>query len=153
MGGFTKIKLKDTTETNIDKCNESLKTAGVAMKYHFHSEGDVRYEWEWYKTNPQDYPTWWVDRYGRNMTFEQFSKAWHPDVLGEVFVPHIGTLVCDCYFGRMSQRAMTNLMKWVVANAGAIKEVGGSFSTLVEKSGVDIRTIDHYSWYKKELAR
>lgn len=147
MGGHTTIKLKTTTASNIAKCNEGLRKAGVAKKYGFYSEEDRVKDWEDFRDYPHLYSEFFRSLPIRS--YEDFKRHWTAEVIGEAFAPSIGTLVIDCYFGRASQRAMTNLVKWVVTNADKIKSVSGSFGTLVEKSeNKDIDLIDHYTWYK-----
>jgi hypothetical protein len=135
MGGFTTIKLRNCSESNIEKQNQALKLYGVSRKYRFYSEAEIRLEYEYFKRNDGNYPPhlFPIDRY--TATYAEFKKYWSPKALGEVFCPHNGSLNFDCYFGRTSKRAMHNLAAYLFCNMSEIKSVDGSFSTFVERCG------------------
>ena len=137
MGGFTKIRLKDTSQENIDKHNARLELNGVKDMYRFYSDRDIRFEYEAFKMNDGVFPEHKFPK-DKIKSFEDFKKYWSPEALGEVFVPRVGTLTFDCYFGRTSQRAMRNIGRYLGMNAKHIKEVGGSFETFCERGMVKL---------------
>ncbi|MFA5366645.1 MAG: hypothetical protein WC333_02075 [Dehalococcoidia bacterium] len=114
--------------------NEELKNCGVARRYRFYSNADIRAEYEYYLKGDGNYPPHLFPPHKIN-TFEDFRKYWSPEALGEVFVPKNGTLNLDCYFGRTSKRAMHNIARYLLCNSSKIKSVNGSFSTFVERCG------------------
>jgi len=132
MGGFTSIYLKDTSINNIRKQNEKLREYGVAKKYHFYSDDDIRFEYEAFKNGEGIFP---ADQFPRDLinTFKDFKKYWSPKALGRIFCPDTGSLNFDCYFGRTSKRAMRNMGKYVYDHAEDIKKVSGSFTTFIER--------------------
>lgn len=132
MGGFTKVVLKDVSRENIDKQNARLELYKVPKKYRFYSEQDVILEYEAFKMHDGVFPENQFPR-DKIKSFEDFKKYWSPEALGEVFVPHYGTLTFDCYFGRTSQRAMRNIGRYLGYNVKYIKKVDGSFSTFAER--------------------
>lgn len=132
MGGFTQVFLKETNQANIDKHNAKLEVYGVPKKYRFYSEFDVRLEYEFFKVGEGEFPE---DLFPRDeiKSFVDFKRYWSPSALGEVFVPHFGTLQFDCYFGRTSKRAMRAIGKYIADNHSDIDRVSGSFSTFMER--------------------
>ena len=132
MGGFTKIFLRDSSIENIRKQNEKLKEYKVARRYHFYSDDDIAMEYHYFQKNEGYFPK---DQFPKNEinSFEDFKRYWSPVTLGEVFVPHNGCLIFDCYYGRTSKRAMRNIGKYLYDNADQIKKVGGSFTTFMER--------------------
>lgn len=138
MGGFTKILLSDTSRDNIDRHNARLRLFGVPRQYRFYSRGDMVEEYEYYcatmqgKPTGAKYPDSLFPRASIN-SFEDFLRYWNPRVVGEVLVPPVGMLTFDCYFSRTSKRAMCAIGKYLVANVSAIQEVGGSFTTFMER--------------------
>jgi len=132
MGGFTKVVLENKTITNIRKQNEILKELGLAKKYRFYSEDDVRFEYEGFCNNDGSFPE---HRFPRDeiKSYEDFKKYWNTNVLGEIFVPKFGTLTFDCYFGRTSQNAMRRIAKYVIENHLKIEYVSGSWTTFIER--------------------
>jgi hypothetical protein len=132
MGGFTKIQLKDTSQENIDKHNARLELNGVRERYRFYSERNVIFEYEAFKMGDGVFPENQFPKDKIN-SLDDFKKYWSPEALGEVFVPRIGTLTFDCYFGRTSKRAMRNIGRYLGMNAKHLKEVGGSFETFCER--------------------
>lgn len=142
MGGFTKIQLKDTSQKNIDEQNENLKECGVAKKYRFYSERDVRKEWEYYRNDPERHINYPPHSFPQDIKhYEDFKKYWSAEALGEVFVPRFGSLTFDCYFGRTSKRAMHNIARWILIY-GETEGIttNGSYSTFVERSGYKAKT-------------
>jgi len=135
MGGFTTIKLKNCSEDNIKKQNQALEQFGVARKYRFYSEAEIRLEYAYFRKGKGNFPPhlFPIDRY--TATYAEFKKYWNPKALGEAFVPYNGSLNFDCYFGRMSKRAMHNLAAYLYRNSCLIKSVEGSFGTFVERCG------------------
>jgi len=135
MGGFTTIKLKNCSETNIKKQNQALEQFGVARKYRFYSEAEIRLEYAYFRKGKGNFPPhlFPIDRY--TATYAQFRKYWSTEALGEAFVPYNGSLNFDSYFGRTSKRAMHNLATYLLCNLSQIKSVDGSFSTFVERCG------------------
>jgi len=132
MGGFTAIYLKDTSVSNITRQNVKLELSGVPKKYRFYSELDRIKEYEYYKNKIGNYPEHLFPPDKIN-SFEDFIKYWSHEHLGEVFVPKIGSLVFDCYFGRTSKRAMRAIGKYLVENWREIKSTSGSFETFMER--------------------
>lgn len=139
MGGFTQLKLKDTSEENIAKHNKMLDDAGVAKKYRFYSEDDVKKEYEYFVKDDGVFPE---HRFPKDKikSYKDFKKYWNPEALGEVFCPPFGTLQFDCYFGRTSKRAMKAIKNYIV-NALIAEGVGktpfesasGSWTTFLER--------------------
>jgi hypothetical protein len=134
MGGFTQIRLRNCSEENIKEQNEQLRKYGVAKKYRFYSEAEVREEYEYYLKGDGNYPPHLFPAHKID-SYEDFKRYWSSEALGEVFVPKFGTLNLDCYFGRTSKRAMHNLAGWLLCNLSQVKSVNGSFSTFVERCG------------------
>lgn len=144
MGGFTSIQLRETSQEHIDEQNAELDALGVAKCYRFYSEKDTRKEWEHYQ---KDGPTARKKYYPPHLfpqditSYETFKRYWSTEHLGEVFVPRIGMLKFDCYFGRTSKRAMHGIARYLLyCPEGAIKEVSGSYSTFVERCGYKAKT-------------
>lgn len=139
MGGFTSIKLKDTSISNIRKQNELLDECKVSKKYRFYSEDDVRFEYEGFRNGTGNFPDNLFPKHLIN-TYADFKKYWSTEALGKAFVPEFGTLTFDCYFGRTSKRAMHNIAKYLLLNISKIKSTSGSFSTFVERCGYGKKT-------------
>jgi len=141
MGGFTTVYLKDTSD--IQKHNKLLADYGVRKSIRFWSQDNLREEFKFWmqcqskgrKEQLKYYPEWIVNKYGfLVITFDDFIKyIFSPDVMGETFVPKVGSLGFDCYFGRTSKRAMRNLGRYIVDNYRDIKKVRGSFETFMER--------------------
>ena len=132
MGGFTTIKLKDCSEQNISAHNARLELNKVPKKYRFYSESDIIFEYESFKAG--------LGYFGEDLfpkdkikSLIDFKKYWSPKALGLIFVPEIGMLTFDCYFGRTSKRAMKAIGKYLVDNHRDIEKVGGSWSTFLER--------------------
>lgn len=142
MGGFTKIQLRDTSQENIDKCNQELREFGLRKDIHFYSEKDIREEWRYYRDEPQNRAKYYPPHlFPQDMTtYSEFRKYWSTSHLGEVFVPPIGALKFDCYFGRTSTRAMHAIARWLLLSLDEVKHVEGSYSTFVERCGYKART-------------
>lgn len=143
MGGFTKIQLRDCSQKNIDKCNEELRAQGLRKDIKFYSEEDTRKEWQFYRSKQyaeraEYYPPHLFPQDIKS--YEEFKKYWSTRALGEVFVPPIGALTFDCYFGRTSKTAMHALARWLLLSLDDIKEVSGSYSTFVERCGYKAKT-------------
>jgi hypothetical protein len=139
MGGFTKIQLRDTSRENIDAQNARLELAGVPKKYRFYSEADVIFEYESFKQYDGVFPEQQFPR-EKIRSLEDFKRYWSAEALGEIFVPPIGALIFDCYFGRTSQRAMQGIARYVAENHREIEKVGGSFETFVERGANKLQT-------------
>jgi hypothetical protein len=132
MGGLTKVFLKDISRGNIDKHNARLELNKVPKKYRYYSEQDIRLEYEAFLIGDGVFEERFFPKDKIN-SLEDFKKYWSPEALGEVFVPHVGTLQFDCYFGRTSKRAMRNIGRYLVDNVHHIEKVSGSFSTFCER--------------------
>lgn len=132
MSGLTQIRLKDVSEENIKRQNELLKENKVRKELRFYSIEDVKFEYEAFKKGLGVFPEHLFPKDKIN-SFEDFQKYWNPKALGEVFVPQIGTLQFDCYFGRTSKRAMRGIGRYLGLNPREIKSVDGSFSTFAER--------------------
>lgn len=132
MGGFTVFYLKNTSEENIAKQNAKLTALGVPKKYRFYSEGDIMEEYEWFKKEDGVFPEHLFPR-AKIHSYEQFKCYWNPKAVGEVFVPYVGSLTLDCYFGRTSKRAMRNIGKYLADNHREIKSMSGSYDTFMER--------------------
>ena len=152
MGGFTKLMLKDTSTENIRKHNELLAKAKVRKEIRFYSEDDVKLEYEYFKKGDGNFPEHQFPKDKIN-SYEDFTKYWSTEALGEVFVPKFGTLTFDCYFGRTSNNAMKCLKDYIV-NVLISSEyfldspfayAGGSWSTFLERcsaSKLDLKIIE-----------
>lgn len=132
MGGFTQVKLKDTSRANIDKHNALLKHYKVPEKYRYYSEYDVIFEYEGFKLGTGVFPERQFPR-DKIKSLEDFKQYWSSKALGEVFVPPYGTLQFDCYFGRTSKRAMRNMGRYIADHVRDIAKTDGSFSTFMER--------------------
>lgn len=132
MGGWTAIRLKDTSRNNIDVHNAKLETFKVPKKYRFYSEKDIITEYEYFKIGVGA----WDERFfpkDKILSYNDFKKYWSTKALGETFVPPFGTLTCDVYYQRMSMKAKRALGRYFMANIDAIKEVDGSTKTFFER--------------------
>lgn len=132
MGGFTTIQLKDTSIENIAKHNAQLELMKVPKKYRFYSILDIIFEYESFKKGLGHFPEHMFPK-AKIKSLKDFRKFWSPEALGEVFVPQMGMLTFDCYFGRTSEKAMRKIGKWVSGNIKDIKSVDGSFTTFMER--------------------
>jgi len=132
MGGFTQVRLKDTSNKNIKEQNAKLKAYGVKRSIRFYSMADIRFEYDSFVKGIGTFPEHMFPKDKIN-SFNDFKKYWNPKAIGEVFCPHIGTLQFDCYFGRTSKNAMRKLGKYLAANHQEIKAVGGSFTVFMER--------------------
>lgn len=151
MGGFTKLKLKDTSEENIAKHNQMLRGAKVINKYRFYSEEDVLNEYVYFKRGEGAFPEYQFPK-DKIKSFKDFKKYWNPKALGEVFCPEFGSLTFDCYYSRTSKRAMKHIKNYIV-NAILTPEnafktpfdyAEGSWSTFLERCGaskIDLKLI------------
>lgn len=137
MGGFTTVFLRDKSQKNIDKHNEILKEFGVARDYHFYSEKDIYNEFEAFQADSGVFPE---HRFPKDQikSFSDFKKYWSTEALGEIFCPYQGEFTCDCYFGRMSKRAMRNFCKYLAAHHNDIESMGGSYETLLERGATQL---------------
>ena len=134
MGGFTQIFLKDKSSENISRMNKELQAEGVQRAYRFYSEDDIKLEYDAFIKGLGNFP----DRqFPKELihSYSDFRKYWSTEALGATFCPEIGSLTCDCYFGRMSQRAMTNLCRFITLFSSDIEKIKGSWSTLFERGG------------------
>jgi muconolactone delta-isomerase len=132
MGGFTEIHLKNKDNDNISKHNVLLELLKVPKNYSFYSMYDIIYEYETFKQGLGSFPE---DMFPEDKinSLEDFMKYWNTEVVGKLFVPEIGSLTLDCYYGRTSDKTMRKIGKWVANNLDEIDHVGGSFSTFIEK--------------------
>lgn len=133
MGGYTKIRLKDNSQANIDLHNQKLREFKVAKKYSFYSIKDIEFEYQAFVKGVGVFPDHLFPK-DKIKSFKDFRKYWSTEALGEVFVPKFGTFTCDVYFGRMSKRAMRSFARYFMANIDAIAEVEGSSTTLFERA-------------------
>lgn len=132
MGGFTEIRLKTTDENEIAKENLRLKQMGIPEAYRFYSINDVRKEYEAFLEGEGYFPKHLFPKDKIN-SFEDFKLYWNTDALGEIFCPAFGALTFDCYFNRTPKYVLKKIGSWCYQNTDKIKEVGGSFSTFVER--------------------
>lgn len=132
MGGFTKIVLKDKSCENIKKHNEILKDYGVAKKYSFYSEDDVKFEYDSFVKGLGVFPEHLFPKDKIN-SYNDFTRYWSTEALGEVFIPKFGTLTFDCYFGRTSQNAMSRIGRYFADHVEDMESVGGSWDTFMER--------------------
>lgn len=142
MGGFTTLKLKDTSKENIDKHNQMLKDAKVRKALRFYSEDDVRFEYQAFINFEGAFPN---DQFPREKikSYEDFTKYWNTEALGECFCPEFGTLIFDCYYGRTSKNAMKCLKDYIINALLLVENTGktpfecanGSWSTFLERCG------------------
>lgn len=139
MGGFTTLKLRNISQENIDEQNQNLEELGVAKRYRFYSERSIEEEYQYYLKGDGNYPENFFPPDQIN-SLEDFKKFWSPRALGEVFVPHVGSLNFDCYFGRTSERAMHGIARYLLIYGDRIKETSGSYSTFVERAGYKAKT-------------
>lgn len=132
MGGFTQVFLKDCSQENIDEQNKRLKEFKVRKGIRFYSEKDIELEYHYFKLNDGYFPESQFPR-DKIKSYKDFKKYWSTEALGAVFVPPIGTLQFDCYFGRTSNYAMRNIGKYMANNPSIFKKTDGSFSTFMER--------------------
>ena len=140
MGGFTTLKLNDTSTDNIAKHNKMLDDAKVRKGIRFYSEDDVKLEYKYFLKNDGVFSDNQFPRDKIN-SYEDFTKYWSTEALGEVFCPEFGMLKFDCYFGRTSDNAMKCLKNYIV-DAILLPEyfmntpfayASGSWSTYLER--------------------
>jgi hypothetical protein len=136
MGWVTALYLADRSAKNIAYHNQKLKEFGVAKCYRFYSEADIRLEYKSFLTDNSLYPLHTFPKAEIN-SYDDFKKFWNPVDRGEVFVPYIGSLTFDCYFGRMSNRAMYNVGRYIKEHKHDLLGYQGSLSTLFEKAFSD----------------
>lgn len=136
MGGFTKIRLKDKSQSNIDNVNAMLGKAKIIKEYRFYSEKNVKQEYKYYLKGDGHYPEHLFPANQIN-SYDDFKSRWSAEALGEVFVPKFGTLTFDCYYDRTPERVMNQIAKFLIKNIYLIGEVEGSFSTFVEKCNLN----------------
>lgn len=142
MGGFTTLRLKDTSKKNIDKHNQMLKDAKVRKDLRFYSEDDVKFEYKAFINYEGEFPSHLFPR-EKIKNYQDFTKYWSTEALGEVFCPKFGTLKFDCYFGRTSNNAMKCLKNYIINALLLIENTGkspfeyadGSWSTYLERCG------------------
>lgn len=139
MGGFTKIQLKDTSAENIAKHNKMLEAAKVRKSIRFYSEDDVKFEYDGFVAGTGHFPEHLFPKDKIN-SYEDFTKYWSTEALGEIFVPPFGCLTFDCYFGRTSNNAMKCIKNYIIDalleepfGEQVFAEVGGSWSTFLER--------------------
>ena len=144
MGGFTSIQLKDTSQENIDEQNAELDALGVAKRYRFYSEKNIRLEWDYYQAcgpelRAERFP---AHSFPQDITsYETFTQHWSPKKWGTCFIPEIGMLTFDACFGRTSTRAMHGIARFLLYSFdGTVKETTGSYSTFVERCGYKAKT-------------
>jgi len=132
MGGFTAIRLKDISQENIDAQNQKLKEYGVNKRYRFYSERDIQEEYQYYLKGDGVYRE---DLFPKDKinSYEDFKKYWNPKAVGEIFIPYVGSLNFDCYFGRTSKRALRNIGRFTAENHREIKEIYGTSLTFMER--------------------
>ncbi len=152
MGGFTKLVLKDKSVENIRKHNELLSKAKVRKGIRFYSDDDVRLEYDAFLNNEGVFPERSFPK-DKIKTYNDFTKYWSSEALGEVFVPKFGTLTFDCYFGRTSDNAMKCLKNYIVDTLllneyfldSPFEYASGSWSTYLERcsaSKLDLELIN-----------
>ncbi len=140
MGGFTQLKLKDTSTENIAKHNKMLGEAKVRKGIRFYSEDDVKLEYEYFKKNDGYFPENQFPK-DKIKSYKDFTKYWSTEALGAMFCPPFGTLTFDCYFNRTSNNAMKCIKDYII-NALLLQEyfmntpfeyASGSWSTYLER--------------------
>jgi len=151
MGGFTEIFLRDKSKENIAKHNQMLVDAKVKKSFRFYSMEDVELEYEAYKKGDGEFPGHLFPPF-RIHSLTDFMKYWNPQALGSCFVPHIGSLTFDCYFGRTSDNAMKCIKNYIITalleapfGEPVFEKVGGSWSTYLERcsaSKLDLELIN-----------
>jgi hypothetical protein len=152
MGGFTKLVLKDKSIENIRKHNELLSKAKVRKGIRFYSDDDVRLEYDAFLNNEGIFPEHSFPK-DKIKTYNDFTKYWSSEALGEIFVPKFGTLTFDCYFGRTSDNAMKCLKNYIVDTLllseyflkSPFEYASGSWSTYLERcsaSKLDLELIN-----------
>lgn len=152
MGGFTQLKLKDTSEENIAKHNKMLDAAKVRKGIRFYSEDNVKKEYEAFVKGEGAFPENQFPK-DKIKSYRDFKRYWNPKAIGEVFCPPFGALQFDCYFSRTSKRAMKNIKNYIV-NAIMSQEnifdtpfdyADGSWTTFLERcsaSKLDLELIN-----------
>lgn len=140
MGGFTAIYLKDRSQENIDRQNQHLDDLRVPKSFRFYSEKNTEKHYQHYLAGNGEFKECFFPPDKIN-SLEDFKRYWSPEALGTVFVPHVGSMNFDCYFGRMSDYAMHGVMRWVLLfGEDEAITTSGSYGTLVQKSGYSSRT-------------
>ncbi len=143
MGGFTKIMLRDTSEENVRAQNKKLDDLGLRKDIRFYTAQQIEEEWIFYvscipTTRKFYYPEHIIPQ--DISSFDEFKKYWNPAHCGEEFVRPVGMLTFDCYFNRTSKKAMHLIARYLLENGIQIKEVGGSYTTFVERCGYKAKT-------------
>jgi len=150
MGGFTSIKLKDTSAENIAKHNKMLADAKVRKSIRFYSEDDVKLEYEAFVAGEGEFPERLFPKDKIN-SYEDFTNYWNREHLGATFCPAFGELTFDVYFGRTSNNAMKCIKDYIITALletpfeSPFDEVSGSWSTFLERcsaSKLDLEMIN-----------
>jgi hypothetical protein len=143
MGGFTELKLKDSSKENIAKHNKMLDEAKVKKGIRFYSEDDVLLEYESFMNYEGVFPAHLFPR-DKIKNYQDFTKYWSTEALGATFCPPFGTLTFDCYFNRTTANAMKCIKNYII-NALLLQEyfmkspfeyASGSWSTFLERCSV-----------------
>ena len=93
MGGFTSIQLQDTSQEHIDEQNAELDALGVAKRYRFYSEKNIRKEWEHYQNDGPAARKKYYSQFPQDITsYETFKLWWSPKRWGTCFIPEVGML-------------------------------------------------------------
>lgn len=140
MGGFTQLKLKDTSKENIAKHNKMLDVAKVRKAIRFYSEDDVKLEYDCFVRGVGTFPENQFPK-DKIKSYNDFTKYWNPKTLGEVFCPPFGTLQFDCYFGRTTNNTMKCIKNYIIDTLLLFENSGktpfdcaeGSWSTFLER--------------------
>jgi hypothetical protein len=135
MGGFTEIHLRDKSEANIKKHNALLAKLRLS-KLRFYSEKKVKAEYKAFVLGLGVFPEHLFPK-AKIKTYNDFKKYWNPKALGEIFCPQFGSLTFDCYFVRTTEKDMHKLGLYLVDNWRDIESTNGSYTTFLERAGLD----------------
>lgn len=97
MGAWVMIELKNKSDQNILAKNNILKEKGSEL--FFVTENDHQNEYEYYKKNPQDYPS---HLFVKGMTKKAFITRWTHFWSSN----KVGWMGFDVYFNRTSKEQM-----------------------------------------------
>ena len=133
MGGMTVVRLRNTSTDNIWSQNLILRyDYKIPPEIEFYSPQHVLFEYQGFENGTGHFPEHQFPPDEIN-SFNDFERFWSTDALGEVFVPHFGTLKFDCYFGRTPVAVMNRIARYIFDNENKIRCIEGSSSAFLEK--------------------
>lgn len=136
MGSQVVILLNDVSQENIDKQNQVLNNLGIDEGIHFYSEKDVKLEYDWFKTNKNEFPDHLIP-HDKIKSFDDFKQYWNTENLGKTFCPEFGSLKFDIAYDRTEQDQIDLITEYLITNISLIKKGEGSFDSFVNMTKLD----------------